>query len=88
MRAMSSLDIALWDLNAKHARLPLYRLLGGYPSEVDVYASGGYYAAVIRLRTWRPRSPRTWSVDSTSVKIKVGGSLWLWTRSESNLFAS
>src|SRR3954467_15433369 len=28
--ALSALDIALWDLKARRAKLPLYRLLGGF----------------------------------------------------------
>jgi L-alanine-DL-glutamate epimerase-like enolase superfamily enzyme len=44
MRALSSLDIALWDLNARAARLPLYRYLGCWATDrVSAYASGGYY---------------------------------------------
>lgn len=44
MRAISALDIALWDLNARAAKLPLYRYLGCWTTEkVPAYASGGYY---------------------------------------------
>lgn len=44
MRALSALDIALWDLNAKHAGLPLHKFLGAVETEtVAAYASGGYY---------------------------------------------
>lgn len=44
MRALSALDIALWDLNAKAAGLPLHRYLGAVELEsVPAYASGGYY---------------------------------------------
>lgn len=44
MRALSSLDIALWDLNARSAELPLHRLLGyAAKQSVPAYASGGYY---------------------------------------------
>jgi len=44
MRALSALDIALWDLNAKTARLPLHKYLGAVNMErVPAYASGGYY---------------------------------------------
>lgn len=38
--AMSAFDIALWDLKAKKAGLPLWRLLGGYDAQVPVYAGG------------------------------------------------
>ncbi|MEO1720353.1 MAG: uroporphyrinogen decarboxylase, partial [Pseudomonadota bacterium] len=38
--ALSALDIALWDLKAKRAKLPLWRLLGGYDPAVPCYAGG------------------------------------------------
>jgi len=37
--AAAALDIAIWDLTAKCAALPLYRLLGGYRNRVPAYAS-------------------------------------------------
>ncbi|MFA4912426.1 MAG: mandelate racemase/muconate lactonizing enzyme family protein [Alcaligenaceae bacterium] len=44
MRALSALDIALWDLNAKTAKLPLHKYLGAaHMDRVPAYASGGYY---------------------------------------------
>jgi len=44
MRAISILDTALWDLNARSVGLPLHRYLGSVvDSEVPAYASGGYY---------------------------------------------
>ncbi|MDQ3791342.1 MAG: hypothetical protein M3341_01615, partial [Actinomycetota bacterium] len=42
--AVSGIDIAIWDLVARGAGLPLYRLLGGYRDEVPAYASAGFYA--------------------------------------------
>ena len=38
--AMAALDIALWDLKARHFGEPLWRLLGGHTREVDAYAGG------------------------------------------------
>jgi L-alanine-DL-glutamate epimerase-like enolase superfamily enzyme len=44
LRAMSAVDIALWDLRARRCGLPLVRLLGGSVSgSTPAYASGGYY---------------------------------------------
>ena len=44
--AMAAVDIALWDLKAKLAGEPLWRLLGGHDNKVAVYAGG------IDLRPW------------------------------------
>ncbi|MEO3886679.1 mandelate racemase/muconate lactonizing enzyme family protein [Nonomuraea sp. B5E05] len=38
--ALSALDIAMWDLRARRAGLPLYRLLGAYRESVPIYGSG------------------------------------------------
>jgi L-alanine-DL-glutamate epimerase-like enolase superfamily enzyme len=44
MRAISALDTAIWDRNARAASLPLYKFLGAVHGEsVPAYASGGYY---------------------------------------------
>lgn len=37
--AIATVDIALWDLKAKSAKMPLWRLLGGARDTVEVYAS-------------------------------------------------
>jgi L-alanine-DL-glutamate epimerase-like enolase superfamily enzyme len=38
--AQSAFDIALWDLKARRARLPLWKLLGGNDPHVPCYAGG------------------------------------------------
>ena len=43
-RALSSIDLALWDLRGKVAGLPVHRLVGGYRKTIPVYTAGGYYA--------------------------------------------
>lgn len=44
MRAISAIDIALWDLSARAVSLPLWRYLGASRQKVvPAYASGGYY---------------------------------------------
>lgn len=38
--AIAAVDIALWDLKARRAGLPLWRLLGGHDPRVPAYAGG------------------------------------------------
>ena len=73
LRAMSALDIALWDLNAKIAGVPLYRLLGGFRSDVPVYASGGYYSSDDDLKDLETEIAAYLARGFDAVKIKVGG---------------
>jgi D-arabinonate dehydratase len=39
-RAVSAIDVALWDLKGKVLGQPLWKLLGGYSDRVPAYASG------------------------------------------------
>ena len=39
-RAISGIDVALWDIKGKHSSQPIYKLLGGYQNQVPAYASG------------------------------------------------
>ncbi len=45
MRALSAVDIALWDLKAQTAELPIWRVLGGARANVPVAVAGGYPAS-------------------------------------------
>src|ERR1044071_5607370 len=43
IEALSAVDIALWDLKARHLGLPVHRLLGGpLRTRVEAYATGFY----------------------------------------------
>ncbi len=42
MLALSALDTALWDLHARAAARPLFRMLGGTATELPVYAQPGW----------------------------------------------
>jgi len=75
LRAISAIDIALWDLAAKRAGLPLALMLGGTLKPIPAYASGGYYqpdkgswadAVTAEIKFNR-------SLGFVDHKIKVGG---------------
>jgi len=40
--AISAVDVALWDLRAKHLGLPLFRALESFRDAVPIYGSGGF----------------------------------------------
>ena len=73
LRAMSAIDIAIWDLMAKEAGLPLYRLLGSPKREtVHAYASGGYYLEGKTTEHLADEVRGYVERGFTAVKIKVG----------------
>ena len=39
-------DVALWDMAARSAGLPLYQYIGAYRESLPVYASGGFHGSV------------------------------------------
>ena len=73
MRALSCVDIALWDLYGKICNEPLYRLLGGKSSTVPAYASGGYYREGKGLEGLKKEIEFYKDKGFTHFKIKVGG---------------
>ena len=72
-RVISGIDIALWDLKAKVAGMPLYKLLGGFTDSVDTYIAGGYYEEGKGLRELALEMERNIELGATAVKMKVGG---------------
>ncbi|HEX6007405.1 MAG TPA: mandelate racemase/muconate lactonizing enzyme family protein, partial [Burkholderiales bacterium] len=73
MRAISILDIALWDLNARTARLPLHQYLGAFVmNEVPAYASGGYYVEGKTPRKLGDEMASYVKAGFKAVKMKVG----------------
>jgi L-alanine-DL-glutamate epimerase-like enolase superfamily enzyme len=70
-QAIAALDIALWDLKAKRANLPMVKLLGGHRDSVRCYdTSGGFLHEPIE----RILDNATASLESGvgGIKIKVG----------------
>jgi L-alanine-DL-glutamate epimerase-like enolase superfamily enzyme len=73
LRAISAVDIALWDLLGKIADLPLFRLLGGWTAEVPAYASGGYYRPGDPADNIQEEMGSYKDLGFADFKIKVGG---------------
>lgn len=73
LRAISAIDIALWDIAGQVAGLPLYRLLGGWSDAVPAYASGGYYRPGDPIENIREEMTFYRERGFTDYKIKVGG---------------
>jgi L-alanine-DL-glutamate epimerase-like enolase superfamily enzyme len=73
LRAISALDIALWDLLGKRTGQPLYLLLGGVSDEVPAYASGGYYRVGDPIENVEAELSRYVANGFRDFKIKVGG---------------
>ena len=44
IKAIGSVDMAVWDIVGKALELPVHRILGTYQEQLPVYAAGGYYA--------------------------------------------
>ena len=73
MRAISILDTALWDLNARTAKLPLHLYLGAFAIDsVPAYASGGYYLSGKTPRMLGEELAGYVEQGFKAVKMKVG----------------
>ncbi len=73
MRAISILDTALWDLNARATKLPLHLYLGAHVTgTVPAYASGGYYLAGKTAKKLGDEMAGYVKAGFKAVKMKVG----------------
>ncbi len=73
MRALSIIDIALWDRNARAAGLPLWKYLGNFhEARVPAYASGGYYLEGKSPEDLGKELAGYVSLGFKAVKMKVG----------------
>ncbi|MCF3935848.1 mandelate racemase/muconate lactonizing enzyme family protein [Acuticoccus sp. M5D2P5] len=71
-RAISGIDIGLWDLRGKIAGLPLHKLLGGFRDSVPTYVAGGYYQEGKGLKELAAEMDENVRMGATAVKMKVG----------------
>ena len=70
-QALAAIDIALYDLKAKRAGLPLAKFLGSYRDSVQTYnTSGGFLNAT--LEEVKARATQSLEEGIGGIKIKVG----------------
>lgn len=72
MAAIAGIDIALWDLKAKAAGLPVWRLLGGENRPLATYATGGYYRPGMSNADYGAEFARFIELGYRAVKLKTG----------------
>jgi len=70
--SISGIDVALWDIKAKAADMPLYKLLGGCYEQIRAYASAGFYAEGKGLKELAEEMASYVEEGFTAVKMKIG----------------
>ncbi|MBI5085857.1 MAG: mandelate racemase/muconate lactonizing enzyme family protein [Acidobacteria bacterium] len=73
LRAISAIDIALWDIRGKAARMPVMELLGVHSRRLRCYATGGYYREGQSLDDLVRETSAVVEQGFTALKLKVGG---------------
>jgi D-arabinonate dehydratase len=72
IRALSTIDIALWDIKARAMNQPLYKILGAHTDQVPVYSSGGYYRQGESFQEMADEMAGIVGRGFSTIKIKVG----------------
>ena len=73
IRISAAVDIALWDIVGKAAKLPLYRLFGGYRNAVPCYVTCAYYRDGKTLPELKDEMHMLKDQGHTGFKAKAGG---------------
>ena len=74
-QAVAALDVALWDLKARRADLPLAKLLGAHRDSCRVYnTSGGFLQASVE--EIKERATASLAAGIGGIKLKVGQPDW------------
>jgi L-alanine-DL-glutamate epimerase-like enolase superfamily enzyme len=68
--AISAVDVALWDLKARRAELPLWKMFGGFDPKVPVYAGG--VDLEFSIAELLAQSDRFQEAGFRAIKMKVG----------------
>lgn len=71
-RAISAVDIAVWDAIGKETGRSVHQLLGGYRDTVPAYMAGGYYGKGRGLDELQQEISGKVSLGAKAVKMKIG----------------
>src|SRR5207244_12747443 len=66
-------DRGVSEIRAERARLPLYKLLGGFRDRMPTYIAGGYYEEGKGVRELQQEMETNIRMGARAVKMKVGG---------------
>ncbi|MHB0871013.1 MAG: mandelate racemase/muconate lactonizing enzyme family protein [Chloroflexota bacterium] len=72
VRAMSGVDMAIWDALGKLEGRPLWQMLGGYRDRVPAYATCGFYSPGKGVEGLVQEALRLVQEGFTALKVKVG----------------
>jgi len=72
-RAISAVDIALWDIKGKSSGRSVGQLLGGFRDTVPAYIAGGYYEMGKDYTGLRKEMEVNLASGAKAVKMKIGG---------------
>ena len=72
LRAISAIDIALWDLRGQYARMPVMNLLGVQSKKLRCYATGGYFRPGQTHEELADEYRKYQELGFTAAKLKVG----------------
>lgn len=71
-RAISAVDIAVWDAIGKETGRSVHQLLGGYRDSVPAYVAGGYYGKDGGIDELQKEIGDKVSTGAKAVKMKIG----------------
>ena len=71
-RAISAIDIAVWDALGKSAGMPIHQLLGGFRDTVPAYGAGGYYEPGKGLEDLQNEVRARADAGIRAIKMKIG----------------
>lgn len=73
LAALSAIDVALYDIMAKAAGIPLFKFFGAYTNTVPVYITGGYYREGKGIDDLVREITGYVEQGYSAVKLKIGG---------------